>query len=148
MNQDHLKLDRALEDCISVLGADSGTIHIKEQGRNVLLLAASREVPEFVLRAVREVPWGKGMAGMAAQGAEPVIFCNIQNDSSTDIHPKARSAGVQGAIVVPMMLGSDVIGTIGIGSREERTFSADETGWLMEFGRRLANDLDEHRLAA
>jgi putative methionine-R-sulfoxide reductase with GAF domain len=79
------------------------------------------------------------MAGLAAQRAEPVSDCNIQSSTSPEIHPKARAAGVRGAIVVPMVHGTEVVGTIGIGCSSERTFSAKETRWLLDFGRKLAS---------
>jgi GAF domain-containing protein len=148
MNDEHLRLDRALDEAIHELRADSGTIHMKEHGRRVLHLAASHDIPDFVLRAVKVVPWGKGMAGVAAETAAPVTYCNIESDGAQEIHPKARAAGVKGALVVPIMSGSELVGTIGIGCSRERTFTLEETEWLMEFGRRLAQDLGEDRMAA
>lgn len=132
---------RGLEEAIRHLDADSGTIHLKQPGKMVLELAASHAIPEPVLEVVRIVPWGKGMAGLAAERAEPVDACNIQTTPSSDVRPGARATGVQGAIVVPMMRGGEVVGTFGIGCRRERTFTTDETVWLLEFGRQLAESL-------
>jgi len=135
------RLERALGKAIDHLGGDAGTIHLKEPDRMVLRLGASRAIPDSVLSAIQEIPWGKGMAGLAAQRAEPVDSCNLQESESTDIQPGARATGVRGSIVVPMMHGSEVVGTIGIGTQAERSFSAEETKWLMDFGRKLARKL-------
>ncbi len=135
------RLQQALMEAITHLAADSGTIHLKTPGRLELSLAASHAIPDNVLEIVRVVPWGKGMAGLAAERARPVDACNIQSTPSPDVRPGARATGVQGAIVVPMLLGDEVTGTIGIGCRRERTFTPEETGWLLELGRRLAVDL-------
>src|SRR5688572_24353122 len=108
------KFERALDEALNTLGADSGTIHVKDPAHSSLHLAASRNVPDSILAVVKEVPWGKGMAGVAAERAAPVTFCNIQTSPSSDIHPKAKAAGVLGAIVVPMLLGHEVVGTIGV----------------------------------
>jgi len=94
-----------------------------------------------VLAVVREVPWGKGMAGLAAERARPVDACNLQTDSSGDVRPGARATGLQGAIVVPLLQGDRVVGTLGVGCRVERSFSAEETDWLLEHGRRFAATL-------
>ena len=134
-------LDQALLDAIAHVGADSGTIHLKEPDRLVLRLAASHGIPEAVLDVVREVPWGKGMAGLAAERARPVDACNIQTDRSGDVRPGARATGLQGAIVVPMLRGDRVVGTLGVGCVGERTFTAAETDWLLELGRKLATEL-------
>jgi putative methionine-R-sulfoxide reductase with GAF domain len=81
------------------------------------------------------------MAGLAAERAQPVDACNIQTDASGDVRPGARGTGLQGAIVVPMMRDAEVVGTLGVGCRAERTFTAEETAWLMGFARRLAESL-------
>ena len=133
-------LDHELLEAIRALGADSGTIHLKEPDRLVLRLAASHGIPEPVLRIVQEVPWGKGMAGLAAERAQPVDACNIQTTTSSDVRPGARATGLQGALVVPMLRGGEVVGTLGVGCRGERTFTPEETDRLLEIGRRIAAD--------
>jgi putative methionine-R-sulfoxide reductase with GAF domain len=97
---------------------------------------------------IREIPWGKGMAGLAAQSGEPVDYCNLQKSTSPEVHPRAKTAGTQGAIVVPMMQGNEVVGTIGIGCKTERSFTAGEIRWLMDLARQLAGESDDHRMAA
>jgi GAF domain-containing protein len=134
---------RALLEAITHLGADSGTVHLKDPARPVLLLAASQAIPDPVLAIVREVPWGKGMAGLAAERAEPVDACNIQTDQSGDVPRGARATGLQGAIVVPLMRGDHVVGTLGVGCLGERAFTPEETSWLMEHARRLAMELPQ-----
>ena len=148
MLEPQAKLDQALAEAIRSLGADSGTIHLRDSGRQVLHLAASQEVPRTVLEVVREVPWGRGMAGVAAERAEPVTFHDIQESLSPDIHPRERATGTRGVIVVPMMHGMEVVGTIGVGSRVERVFTPGEIDWLLDLGRRLADDFGENRMAA
>src|SRR4051812_9192129 len=68
------RLERALDEVMKALSADSGTIHVKDPVVATLHLGASRNVPDTILDVVREVPWGKGMAGVAAQRAAPVTF--------------------------------------------------------------------------
>jgi signal transduction protein with GAF and PtsI domain len=145
---DNTTLDHELQKAITKLCADTGTIHIKDGDELILHLVASHDVPQSVLDAVREVPWGKGLAGLAAQLGEPVDYCNLQSSTSPEVHPKARATGTRGAVVVPMMNGAEVVGTIGIGCRSERSFSAQEIRWLLEFGRKVASDCGVHRMAA
>lgn len=131
-------LQRALDEAIEHLGADSGSIHLKAPDRMTLLLAASRNIPPPVLEIVREVPWGKGMAGAAAERAEPVRVCNIQTTPSADVRPGARATGLQGAMVVPMLDQGRVVGTFGVGCLGDREFTEEETRWLLEFAAKLA----------
>jgi signal transduction protein with GAF and PtsI domain len=135
------RLDQALKEAMAHVQGDSGTIHLKEPDRLVLRLAASAAVSEAILEAVREVPWGKGMAGMVAEQGRPVCFIELPRSTSPDIHPTVRQSGLHDAIVVPMMHGDDVVGTIGIGFKIERTMGLDEIRWLTQFGRELATDI-------
>jgi signal transduction protein with GAF and PtsI domain len=135
-------IQKALDDAIAHLGADSGTIHVKDPQRMVLLLAASRNIPQPVLDVVKEVPWGKGMAGVAVEKMQPVNVCNIQTTTSPDVRPGAAATGLHGALVVPMMKAGSAVGAFGVGCAGDREFSADETRWLLEFAGRLAERLD------
>jgi len=135
------RLERALLEIIDHLAAQSGTIHLKVPGQQVLRLGASHGIPPAVRAVVESVPWGKGMAGLAAERAQPVDACNIQTTTSGDVRPGARATGMAGAIVVPMMLDAGVVGTIGVGCTSERVFSEAETAWLLERGRTLALEL-------
>ena len=135
-------IQKALDDAIAHLNADSGTIHIKDPARQMLLLAASTNIPKPVLDIVREVPWGKGMAGLAVERLQPVSMCNIQSTTSGDVRPGAKATGVQGALVVPMLCGGLAVGAFGIGCAGDREFNADESAWLLDFAGRLAEQLN------
>jgi signal transduction protein with GAF and PtsI domain len=148
MSGNNPRLENALFEAIAKLGADAGTIHLKAADADELHLAASHEIPHHLLERVQVIPWGKGLAGAAAARAQPIHFCNLQIATSPDIHDDARAAGMRGAIVVPMLSGDDVVGTIGVATRSERTFTQREIGWLLHFGRRIAGEGGGHRMAA
>src|SRR5712692_605229 len=125
----------ALDLTIAHFRADSGTIHMLESDGVLHLKAASQGLPEPVLAAVRLVPLGKGMAGLAVERGEPVDTCNLQTDSTGNVKPGARATGMEGAIVVPIFAGEKAVGALGIANRTTRRFSAGETALLMEAGR-------------
>jgi L-methionine (R)-S-oxide reductase len=128
----------ALESVIGQFSAESGTIHVLG-GDGMLHLKASVGIPEPVLNLVRIVPIGKGMAGLAVQRREPITICNIQTDASGDVRPGAKKTGMEGAIVVPIFDdGNEVVGTLGIANRNERTFTETEIERLIECGREIA----------
>jgi L-methionine (R)-S-oxide reductase len=130
-------VQEALDAIIARFRAETGTIHFLHAD-GALHLAASRGLPEPVLNIVRIVPVGKGMAGLAAERREPVTACNIQTDASGDVRPGARATGMEGAIVVPIFAGANLIGTLGVANRCERTFTPDEQADLIDAGRTLA----------
>jgi signal transduction protein with GAF and PtsI domain len=135
----------ALGVIIRHFSAESGTIHIIRGDGLLHLAAAIGDFPAPVMAAIRVIPVGKGMAGLAAERGKPVDSCNIQTDASGDVRPGARITGLGGAIAVPIFEGSAVIGALGIANRAERTFSELESADLIEAarllpGRRLADE--------
>ena len=148
MNDPNPRLENALFEAIARLGADSGTIHVKDPDRDVLLLAAHHHIPDGLLEHIQEIPWGKGLAGIAAERAEPVHHGNIKLSPAREIHPRARACEVRGAVVVPILSGSEAVGTLGIGCEVDRTFTPLEIRWLLSFARGLAGEWGETRMAA
>lgn len=132
-------LQEALQNILTEFAADSGTIHLLHPEDGVLHLeAASGGIPAPVLEAVRLVPVGKGMAGLAVERNEPVTACNIQNDSSGDVRPGARATGLQGAIALPIRDASgQAVGCLGVANFRERTFTEEEIARLIDRGASL-----------
>ena len=131
-------LNEALVQIIADFGADSGTIHLMGDDGVLHLRAASAGIPPPVLEAVRFVPVGKGMAGLAVQRNKPVTACNLQTDTSGDVRLGARATGLQGAIALPIRdAAGAAVGCLGVASFLERTFTEDEIARLITAGSAL-----------
>jgi putative methionine-R-sulfoxide reductase with GAF domain len=125
-----------LEDIVRRFDADTGSIHLLEDG--ILVLKAQVGLPPHVTEIVKLVPIGKGMAGLAFERNEPVSTCNIQTDQSGDVKSGARATGVNGAIVVPIRDSEgQARGALGIGVHREYEYSPEETNRLLAEGARL-----------
>jgi len=125
-----------LEDIVQHFGADTGSIHLLEEG--ILVLKAQVGLPAHVAEIVKLVPIGKGMAGLAFERNEPVSTCNIQTDQSGNVKSGARATGVNGAIVVPIRdSDGQARGALGIGVHREYEYSAEETDRLLAEAARL-----------
>ena len=133
-----MDLDQALARIVEEFKADSGTIHLLEEDGVLHLKAATSGIPPFVLDAVRLVPVGKGMAGLAVERNQPVNACNIQTDATGDVRAGAKATGLQGAIVVPITRGGAAVGALGIANRRERTFTDEEIARLTAAAGELA----------
>jgi putative methionine-R-sulfoxide reductase with GAF domain len=119
-----------LESIVRAFGADTGSVHLLEDG--ILVLKAQVGLPPRVAEIVALVPIGKGMAGLAFERNEPVSTCNIQTDDSGDVKSGARATGVNGAIVVPIRDSEGhARGALGIGVHREYEYSEDETARLI-----------------
>ena len=132
----------ALAAVVRHFGADMGMIHrLNPADRHLDLVATTDGVPEPVLAAARRIPLGKGIAGETALTGKPVSMCNLQTDTSGVARPGAKATGAQGTLCVPVLRGDQVVGTLGIGVRGERTFSEAETAELLAAGRALADPI-------
>src|SRR5262249_43082688 len=119
-----------LEEIIARFGADTGSIHLLEDG--VLILKAQVGLPPHIAEIVARVPVGKGMAGLAFERNEPVSSCNIQSDETGSVKPGARDTGVNGAIVVPIRNArGEACGALGIGVRTAYEYTSEETRRLL-----------------
>ena len=124
-----------LQSILTELRADSGTLHaIGADG--ALHLRCAIGIPQPVLDIVGVVPVGKGMAGLAAQRGCPVNSCNIQHDTTGDVRPGARATGLAGSVAVPVLAADGrVLGVVGVATRAERTFTADDERAIASRGR-------------
>lgn len=129
----------ALEAAIAHLKAESGTVHRIGDDGHLHLTAIVGLYPPPVMEAIRRIPVGKGLAGLAAERREPVTVCNIQEDASGQARPGARATGMEGAITVPCI---DADGTLravlGIANRSARTFAPDEVDELLRRAHAIA----------
>lgn len=115
-------------------GCQTGTLHRAEG--EWLHLVAHAGVPEFLLDKISQIPFGKGIAGVAASTRAPVELCNLQQDLGGVAKEDARKTGVSGSLAVPVFSedGETVMGTLGVGKVIPYDFSDAEKARLAEIG--------------
>jgi len=128
----------ALTRIVAHFAAESGTIHVLSPAGLLELRAHTPGMPPPVVELIRRIPIGKGMAGLAVERRAPVTACNLQTDTTGDVRPGAKTIGLKGSLVVPLLAGAEPVGALGIANREERTFAEAEIELLLEAGRRVA----------
>jgi putative methionine-R-sulfoxide reductase with GAF domain len=128
MSEADLKLKHAMEE----FECQTGTIH-RADGE-WLLLVSHAGVPDFLIEKISKIPFGKGIAGVAAATRGPVELCNLQQDLGGVAKEDARKTGVAGSLAVPIFSddGQVVIGTLGIGKVVPYEFSEKEKARLAE----------------
>ncbi|MEZ7957281.1 MAG: GAF domain-containing protein [Rubritalea sp.] len=132
MNEIDQKLKLVMDEFTCV----TGTIHKTEQGGDLLLLVSHAGVPDFIIEKISTIPFGKGIAVVAAETKQPVELCNLQQDLGGVAKEDARKTGVSGSLAVPILSedGLKVLGTLGIGKVEPYDFSVAEKVRLTELG--------------
>eukprot|EP00903_Cladosiphon_okamuranus_P003910 g3908.t1 len=121
----------------------TGTLHAAKC--EVLTLVCAIGVPEVLLGKIQKIPFGKGIAGVAAESKGPVELCNLQQDLGGVAKENARKTGVAGSLAVPVFSadGMEVIGVLGIGKTEPYDFSDQEKAALGYEGEKIREFLAE-----
>ena len=133
-------LGAALKEILADFNCVLGTIH-RRNSPDSLELIAHLGMPEVVVDRVRQVPIGKGMAGLAAQRRECVSVCNLQTDTSGDVRPGAKMTGMEGSIAVPMLVDGEVCGVLGVAKPTAYEFSEEEKKRLLQLATILGSRL-------
>ncbi|NEU56417.1 GAF domain-containing protein [Halorussus sp. MSC15.2] len=129
-----------LRDVLEEFDCTSGTLHRAEGDE--LTLVAQEGIPDTVVAEIETIPFGKGMAGLAAERREPVQVCNLQTDDSGVVEPGARETMLEGSIAAPIIgLSGTLEGTLGIAKLEPYEFTPTERDRLMRVGARIAQRL-------
>lgn len=125
-----IKLKEAMEE----FGCQTGTLH-RADGK-WLFLVAQEGVPEILMDKISKIPFGKGIAGAAAETRRPVELCNLQEDLGGVAKEDARKTGVCGSLAVPIFSadGVSVVGTLGVGKTIPYEFSKAEKARLSTLG--------------
>ncbi len=124
-----------LAACLVHFGCQAGTVHLLRDG--VLQLVAHEGIPPHIVEIAAAVPIGKGIAGLAAERREPITICNLQTDTSGQARPAAKSTGLEGSLAVPMLVGDDLRGVLGIAKATAHDWTADEQDLLLAIASRL-----------
>jgi len=129
--------DKKLKDAMDEFECQTGTIHRAEG--EWLYLVSYAGVPEFLIEKISKIPFGKGIAGVAAESQRPVELCNLQQDLGGVAKEDARKTGVSGSLAVPIFSPSSgkVVGTLGVGKVIPYEFSDREKARLAELGEGL-----------
>jgi signal transduction protein with GAF and PtsI domain len=129
----------ALALVVNRFAAETGTLHRIESDGFLHLVALVGAFPPPVMDAIRTIPVGKGLAGLAAERREPITVCNLQTDTSGAVRPGAKATGMEGAITVPSLRDDgSVAGVLGIANRTPRDYSALERTSLTACARQFA----------
>jgi L-methionine (R)-S-oxide reductase len=111
-------------------GGIAGSVHRLEPTSELLQLVAHVNLPPPVVNITREIPKGKGMAGLAWERLEPVQTCNLQQPNP-DVRPGARAVNAQAAAAIPVVRHGQFYAVVGIAFMGERELEGAELQGLV-----------------
>jgi len=130
-------LEEILREVLKDFSSESGTIHRLEPQTQTLQLATQVGLPPQLLEIIKTIPVGKGIAGQVVAQNRPVTICNLQTDTDGVAQPGAKQTGVGGALCVPVRVGDNMVGTLGIGTLRAYAYTPEETRRLEDVGQHI-----------
>lgn len=114
-----------LEAFLAQRGGVAGSVHCLRGEQ--LELAAHVGLPPPVVEKTRQIPRGKGMAGLAWERDRVVSTCNLKTDTSGDVRPGAKAVDAGAALAIPVRAAQGGLrAVVGIAFAREREMSEAE----------------------
>jgi len=126
-----------------ILQADTAAVLLLDDSSGQLIATAAAGLEEEVRQGVR-IPVGQGFAGRIAAEKNPVILERV--DDTTVVNPILLAKGIRSMMGVPLIVGSEVIGVLHVGSLTPREFTSNDTELLQLAADRAAKAV--HSIAA
>ncbi|MBA3717711.1 MAG: GAF domain-containing protein [Actinobacteria bacterium] len=108
-------LQRLVQEVTSLLDADAADCYLHDVEKGVIRCAAVHGLDESMVGF--EAPRDRGLAGLAFQERRSVVSHDY--DQLAEAFPNPAYEGFRAALVAPMTLGDEVLGVLGVGSRDE-----------------------------
>jgi signal transduction histidine kinase/CRP-like cAMP-binding protein len=157
-----LDLDRSLETisthAAQVTRSDAACIFLYDQDRNAFSLRASYNTAEEYIREVGErpmppdgvtspdSPFSRSLVVRSATGRVPVQIADVAATSDYPSRDLLLRSGYRSVLVVPLLHGERVIGSMSVLRSRPREFSAREVELVTTFASHSAIALDHARL--
>jgi anti-sigma regulatory factor (Ser/Thr protein kinase)/putative methionine-R-sulfoxide reductase with GAF domain len=136
-------LEELLERVREALAVDTAAILLLDSETDELVARAAKGIEEEVEQGVR-VPLGHGFAGRIAAGRIAIFMPEV---GKADIHnPILREKGIRSMLGVPLIVESELIGVLHVGSLTPRQFGQRDLAILQLAAARAAPGIERARL--
>ena len=128
-----------------VMGVDSCSIYLQEEGNDRLLLKATTGLArEAIGRASLSI--GEGLTGWAITHGQPVAVRDALNDPRFKLLPETREEGLRSLMAVPLSVQGRIIGAMNVQTAELHDFTNDEMELLSLIANLAAGALEKAAL--
>ncbi|MGD9100642.1 MAG: GAF domain-containing protein, partial [Anaerolineae bacterium] len=136
-------MPRLLPPVVELTGADAGSVAVLEPSRQIITHPFHHNMPDTLTEL--EVPAGKGLAGQAMTVRRPVLVDDYQMHHAA--LPAWINAGVRSSLSVPLIVGDEVVGALGLFSLNEvRPFDSEAIAAAQAAARPAAIAIQRARL--
>lgn len=137
-------LDAALDEILAVTSAEASEVWLRE--RDELALERQRGLDEKAFRERTRLRVGEGLPGVAAESGRPLVVHDIASHPCF-VRPRVVALGFRAFAAFPLVRGGEIVGVLGVASRDAKAFSGDVEHRLLEgIGEQVAVVIENARL--
>ena len=118
----------------SVMAADSASIYLLDESRQLLILKATTGLSAAAVN-FGALKMGEGLTGWAAKNRKSVAVRDAQHDARFRIVPNTRERSFHSLLAVPLLSQDRIIGAMNVQTRLPRTWTDDD----LEFATLIAD---------
>ncbi|HTS20018.1 MAG TPA: GAF domain-containing protein [Verrucomicrobiae bacterium] len=134
-----------LEAAMQSTGMCGGALHLVEMKQQVLHLYLQSGLPESFVADIRTLKWGEAVPGYVAASGQPAVVEDLCN--WTPSAPSlAAPHGFRSTIVVPVKTKGEILGTLGLLSRQPLSFTPEVIEMVTAMGNQLGIAVANARL--
>jgi signal transduction histidine kinase len=143
----HLELDELFAVLLprirDILGADTCAVLLVDEHAGELIARAAVGIEEEVEQGVR-IPIGGGFAGRIAAERRPVVLDDV--DHAHVLNPILREKGIKSLLGVPLLIGTEPLGVLHVGTLTHRRFTRNDVELLRLVADRVAIAIERGQL--
>jgi signal transduction histidine kinase/DNA-binding response OmpR family regulator len=139
----------ALDALTHVTGHEISSLHLLSDDGRTLLLRGERGLSPALREVNQSLPVGEGLIGKVAATGEPrnVVDVSVDPDLLPAARDAVRAAGIGAFLSMPIRSHGRILGTVSIGRRSRRVFTAVEIAVVEASAHQLGLALENARLA-
>jgi GAF domain-containing protein len=138
-------MDQAIAKVIEVMETEAGGIRLLDQERGELVIVSSQGLSPTYIQAVDRIRLAEGIVGRVALSGEPLVVTDMARDPRLTTQAAAME-GFHTFGVVPLRAKDEIVGTLGVVTREPREFSLEELDLLIAMGHQIGVAIENARL--
>ncbi len=138
-------MSEALEQVLSVSGAEAGEIFLRNESTDEMVLALHQGAFPESFQTIATFRLGEGFPGQVALTGLPVVSTDLANDGRY-LRPQVVAAGFKAYASIPLFSRSKVVGSIDLVARALNTFDDSSLTLLVGIGHQIGVAVENARL--
>ena len=135
----------ALDRVIEATGLEMGAVHLLDEEKAELVMAASNRLPPEYVSVIQRVKISEQVFGQVLQSGKPIFTEDAQHDQRLAAFV-APHLDVAAFAMVPLHARERIIGTLSVGSRRPHRLDNHEIGLIETMGQQIGLAVDKARL--